>query len=173
MRFLLLIALIVATTGCQPKQEQIPPKIAALISKGDRKSLHETGVAYESGDGVQVNLVEAAKWYLEAASKGNIHSHYRIWSLWEDFSKPGMEPPFDLRQFEISRKAAIAGYENLAATKPDPEVFYRLGLLYDPGIGIDGDEANLSKKYLKRAADMGHQEAKELLKFIRDSQLEK
>lgn len=173
MRFILLVAVIAAALGCQPKQEQLPPQISALVAKGDQKSLHEVGVAYESGDGVQVNLVEAAKWYLEAASKGNIHSHYRIWSLWEDFSKPGMEPPFDLDQFETSRKAAIAGYEKLTATNPDSEAFYRLGLLYDPGVGIDGVEAKLSGRYLNRAADMGHQEAKELLKFIRETQLGK
>lgn len=170
IRYIILILLTFLLTAFQhkPVNLSIPPKIAALISIGDKKTLHEVGVAYHTGDGVSVNLVEAAKWYLEAANKGNVHSHYQIWRLWENFSNPGLEPPFDYEQFRISRKMAIAGYERMAKKKPHPETYYRLGLLYDPGVGIGGAEAALSDKYLAKAAEMGHEEAKEMLKFSKE-----
>jgi len=145
-----------------------PANIKRLIDKGSPTKLHEVGIAYEIGDGVPVDLEEAVKWYYQAAEKGNIHSHYAIWSLWEDFSGTDLDPPFPMEQFEKSRKTAIAGYEKMLENQNDPELYYRLGLLYDPGIGIGGVEEQTSKKYIRKAADMGHEEAKELINFIKE-----
>lgn len=150
------------------KESTLPANIKRLIDKGSPTKLHEVGIAYEIGDGVPVDLEEAVKWYYQAAEKGNIHSHYAIWSLWEDFSGTDLDPPFPMEQFEKSRKTAIAGYEKMLENQNDPELYYRLGLLYDPGIGIGGVEEQISKKYLKKASDMGHKEAKELINFIQE-----
>lgn len=166
----LLFAVIMISCGCsqESKEASLPIHIKHLIAKGDPIDLHKAGVAYETGDGVPVGLEEAVRWYYQAAKKGNIHSHYAIWSLWEDFSGTELDPPFPMEQFEKSRKTAIAGYEKMLESQKDPELYYRLGLLYDPGIGIGGVEEKISKKYLSMAADMGHNEAKELINFIQE-----
>jgi TPR repeat protein len=166
----LLFAVIMMFCGCsqESKEPSLPSHIKKLIAKSDPINLHEAGVAYETGDGVPIDLVEAVKWYYRAAKKGNIHSHYAIWSLWEDFSGTELDPPFPMEQFEKSRKTAIVGYEKMLENQKDPELYYRLGLLYDPGIGIGGVEEEISKKYLRMAADMGHEEAKELINFIQE-----
>jgi TPR repeat protein len=172
MRFMhvCLIVVIVCCIGCHKERDKspMPPYMTQLLLKGGPEELYEVGKAYETGRGTPINIVEAAKWYYQAASRGHIHSHYAIWRLWEDFSNLDLDPPFDAEQFNISRKAAIAGYEKMLETTNDIELFYRLGLLYDPGISVGGVEARLSKKYLTRAADMGHKRAIEFLSLRKE-----
>ncbi|MFZ2395319.1 MAG: tetratricopeptide repeat protein [Smithella sp.] len=145
-----------------------PSSISNLISDGSRTSLYKVGVAYETGNGVKKNLSTALKWYYEASVKGSVDAHYAIWSLWEEVSMSNIDCPFPSSQFDKSRKLAIEGYEHIAHNAKNPELFYRLGLLYDPGIGMDEPGVQISEKYLTKAAKMGHKEAKDLLKFKRD-----
>lgn len=170
----LLFVFVMLFCGCPQENKEAPlPHIKQLIAQGSPKDLHEVGITYETGNGVPADLVEAVKWYYLAAKKGNIHSHYAIWSLWEEFSGTELDPPFLMEQFEKSRKAAIVGYEKMLEKHNDPELYYRLGLLYDPGIGIGGIEEEISKKYLKKAADMDYEEAKELINFIQEFERER
>jgi hypothetical protein len=152
----------------QNDKSRVPLSISNLISDGSRTSLYKVGVAYETGDGVKKDLSKALKWYYEASVKGSVDAHYAIWVLWEEASMSNIDFPFPSSQFDKSRKLAIDGYEHISHSAKNPELFYRLGLLYDPGVGMDEPEAQISEKYLTKAAKMGHKEAKDLLKFKRD-----
>lgn len=154
---------------CKISQAQpIPVKVASLIQQNTSESLLQAGLIYENGEGVQRDIVEAARLYLLSASKGNFHAHYALWDLWEDFSaRNAPRPPFsDPYQFKKSGDAAITGYKNLVRKyQNDAEIHYRLSRLYDPGIGIEGKERKLHMKHLKRAAQLNHKEAIKSLKF--------
>jgi len=159
----------VALGFAQQNNKLITPSIINnLISDGSRTSLYKVGVAYETGNGIKKDLRTALKWYYAAAVKGSVDAHYAIWSLWEEASMSNIDFPFPSSQFDKSRKLAIEGYEHISHNAKNPELFYRLGLLYDPGVGVDEPEAQISEKYLTKAANMGHKEAKDLLKFKRD-----
>jgi|LSQX01.2.fsa_nt_gb TPR repeat protein len=170
MKKALLLSILFVLFGCnqQNTPDILPPHVSELISDGSGKSLYKVGAIYEEGDGVAVDLEKAVKWYYEASQKGSIDAHYAIWSLWEDFSGSNLNPPFPMSQFKKSRILAIRGYEAIMPESNNPELYYRLGLLYDPGIGMDDQESQKSKQYLIKAAKMGHKEARDLLEFIQE-----
>jgi len=156
---LLLIFLFVSSAFA----DGLSSKVNKLIQQNDKWSLYEAAEAYRYGHGAKQDIVEAARLYLRAGEKGNFHAHYDIYTLWDDFEEQYVEPPFSVRQFTISKNIAILNYERLLAKKPnDPELHYRLAILYDPGVGITGKEQNICKMHLKKAARLGHIEAKRL-----------
>jgi uncharacterized protein len=171
---IIVVTLLVVVLGCNQKNDKagLPPQISKLISEGSGVALYKVGIAYETGEGVSKDLEKAAKWYYEAATKGNVDSHYAIWRLWEEFSGSDLEPPFPSSQFTKSQELAIIGYKGMVKNSKDPELYYRLGLLYAEGIGAEGSKDRISRAYLAKAAEKGHEEAKKLLKFAKEFESE-
>lgn len=142
--------------------------VRKAIQEDSKTSLMEAAEAFQYGQGVKTDIVEAARLYLRAASKGNFHAHYRIYLLWSDFSEQFTEPPFSYQQFTISQNEAIKNYERLLLkNKNDPELHFRLAQLYDPGIGIVNEESKISAKHYRTAAKLGHKEARETLRMLK------
>lgn len=52
-------------------------------AEDEPKALYMIGVMYEKGEGVKSDYAEAAKWYQNAAEKGNASAQYRLGRLYE------------------------------------------------------------------------------------------
>jgi TPR repeat protein len=49
----------------------------------DARALYMIGVMHEKGEGVTVDLTDAANWFRKAADKGNASAQYRLGRLYE------------------------------------------------------------------------------------------
>jgi len=101
---------------------------------------YETGSNYETGDGVEKDVAEAALWYRKAAEKGHARASYCLAGLYEDGGE-GLER--DLNEAALwFRKAAEKGHANAQCD---------LGLLYKYGDGVEKDAAEAAFWYRKAA----------------------
>lgn len=142
-------------------------KIEKLINTNTAQSLQKAAFEYLNPDSNLYNIYEAARLLFLSAEKGNYHSDYWIFDLWPEFEESGVDPPFKYEQFSISKKRATKGYEKRLKTHPnEAETYYRLSLLLDPGLGLE-DEEPRSRRYLEKAASLGHKEAIDLLNFTK------
>jgi TPR repeat protein len=111
---------------------------------------------YQIGDGVTQDADEAYRLHCLAAEKGNYHSDYQIYSEFR-----GKDEPETMQQH---KEKAIAGYQRLAKKHPDdPEIYWRLAMLHSEGIGVDSSENTIAVNYLRKAAALGHEDARETL----------
>ena len=55
-----------------------------LAEKGDAVALHNVGVSYQRGCGVERSDAEAAKWYRRAADKGNADAQFNLAVFFRD-----------------------------------------------------------------------------------------
>jgi TPR repeat protein len=53
-------------------------EIAALAEQGFAPAQYSLGVAYDTGEGVQQNHVEAVKWYRRAAEQGHVRAQNNL-----------------------------------------------------------------------------------------------
>lgn len=164
-KLLIPMLIILFAFGCTTQQQR-PAHIQKLITDNTAKSLHEAAGLYEYGEGVQKNITEAAKLYYQSAKKGNYHSSYAIHRLREQLYTLNDKSPLEWEQIDESKKDAIAGYTWLLLKHPeDPEIYYRLGQLYESGVGENNQENKTSTAMMLKAAGLGHKEAMEYLIF--------
>jgi len=104
---------------------------------------YETGLNYETGDGVEKDFAEAAFWFRKAAEKGHAYAQYFLAWLYKDGGE-GLERDLNEAAFWF-RKAAEKGHADAQ---------YDLGFLYEYGEGLERD-LNEAKKWYRKAADQG------------------
>lgn len=121
--------------------------LASSACGGDEFAQYEIGLIYESGTGAPGDLKQAAKWYKRAAAR-----------------KSGTAPIF-LAPVGNQRTGWVMPIESGPASRGDADAQYRLGLLYLEGRGVEQSRKR-AKKWLKRAAKQGHQEAAWLLERL-------
>ena len=91
-------------------------EIRDLAESGDAKALFHMGKFYSNGNGLVRNLIEAAKWYERAVSKGDIRACHNLALM--KFRGEGIERDIDggLALFE---QAAVAGEPDSAEIAAD------------------------------------------------------
>ena len=110
---------------------------------GLAEAQYHLAFCYENGFGTDMNLEEAASWYLKAMKQGNAAAMCNLGAFFEN----GKFVKKDLRQaFNLYQNAAAQGYV---------QAMFNLGYAYDHGEGIDEDKGEAFKWYLK-AAQQGH-----------------
>lgn len=117
--------------------------LARCAEKGDQDAQYLMGMAFDKGDGVEVDLEKAARWFSLAAEQGQPFAEYRLGFAYQ-FGRGVMQ----------SLSSAIAWYRK-SAEHHNPEAYFALHNLYSRGIGVDVD-AKLAHRYLCDAASRGH-----------------
>ena len=118
----------------------ISDRLASSACGGDEFAQYEIGLIYEADTGTPGNLKKAAKWYKRAAAR-----------------KSGAAPIY-LAPVGNQRTGWVMPIKTGPTSPGDADAQYRLGLLYLDGRGVK-QSRNKAKKWLKRAAKQGHQEA--------------
>ena len=117
--------------------------LRAAAGGGDRLALHEIGVRYSEGRGVERNMEEAARWFARAAERGFAPSQYSLGSLYEK----GLGVPRN-----VERAKALYGE---AAEKGNARAMHNLAVVH--AMGGEGQAADLkaATKWFIEAAALG------------------
>jgi localization factor PodJL len=117
-------------------------KLRSAAVAGDAAAAYEVAVRYAEGNGVPVNLEEAARWYERAASKGVAPAQFRYASMLEK----GLGVKKDLG---AARRLYLA-----AASKGNSKAMHNLAVLYAEG--IDGKpDYGTAVQWFRKAAQRG------------------
>lgn len=120
-------------------------EIIALYQKAAEKKLshaqYRLALCHEMGQGVEVNVQEAARWYRKAAEQGHTEASYRLARCCEKLGK------------EKQLKEAVKWYAK-AANQGHAQAQYRLGLCFLHGKGAAAKkDAKAAGKWFRMAAN--------------------
>ena len=156
-----------------------------VAEQGDAEEQYKLGKRYATGDGVEVSASEAVKWYRKAAEQGHAEAQYQM-GRWYDgtlvinsntemhFEFCANEDEDDEEALKWYHKAAEQGHQDAkmwiknhdlwAAEKGDAEAQYRVGCYYLETQSFD--LSDMAADYFRKAAEQGHENAKEKLKEL-------
>jgi localization factor PodJL len=117
-------------------------QLNALAAKGDMKAERDLGLKYLSGDGVQADESQAARWLMRAAYRGEPTAEYWLGTLYAR----GHGVPEDAFQ-------ANHWYE-AAAQKGNRRAMHSFAVAYFQGWGVEKNYAEAAR-WFRSAADLG------------------
>ena len=120
------------------------------------------GNAHQYGEGAKPNLTKAEKYYRRAAKLGHPKAKESLGRLYEFAEKP---------DYRRARKWYTHAFKQHSITNPDiAYAAYRLGLLYERGLGCKKDIKTAYQLY-RKAAKAGCAEAQRALGYLYDEGL--
>src|SRR5699024_2236960 len=124
-----MVLLFVLTASLLAGCDYSPAKLLAHLGSADAQL--KLGKSYYSGEDVNQDYIEAAKWYLRAAEQGNAEAQIHLGYMY--YEGVGVE--------QDDSNAAFWYRE--AAKNNNAEAQYGIGFMYEEGIGVgqDFDEA--------------------------------
>lgn len=126
----------------EPELSRYVQRYIRAAEDGNSKAQLSLGYMYENGEQVEVDKVEAARWYRMAAQSGEVGAMISLGILYQDGDGVGR----DLTEAAIwFKKAAGAGNADAQQT---------LGYMYENGAGVVQDVAEAARWY-ERAASQG------------------
>lgn len=133
--------------------------VASLLlaaQDGDAEAQYLLGRCYGDGKGVEEDEAESQKWIRKSADQGFAKSLF-VMGIFEDMKDNTSEA-------EKWFKKAIPGVRE-AVEKGDSDAAFLLASAYAGGAGVEPDKEE-AKKLLRKAAEMGNEDAKEFLEAI-------
>jgi TPR repeat protein len=125
-------------------------EIRSRAEEGETDAQFRLGDAYNTGEGVSKDDVEAVRWYRKAAEQGHAKSQNELGFCYRD----GVGVSKDLSEaFQWFRKAAEQGLA---------EAQNELGFCYHEGEGVPQDDVE-AVKWFRKAAEQGHAMAQNTL----------
>jgi len=113
-----------------------------LAQKGNAEAQFKVGEMYESGRGVEKNMIEAKRWINKAAAQGNQAAGYKL--LYYDLQKNGVTK---------DNKAKLGDLQD-AARDGDGYAQYYVGLMHSRGVGLK-KSSNSALDWLGKASLVG------------------
>ena len=141
---LLTLALLTLASGPALAQNQpagIDPAVLAKANAGDAAAEFQVAGAYQQGDIVPRDFVQASAWYLKAATQGYTQAQYRLGLLYQQKESGIMKD--DAQAAIWLRKAADQGDASAQAA---------LAVCYTKGLGVPQDNAQAASWFQKGAA---------------------
>ena len=146
---------------------------------GNAEAQYKLGECYATGNGVEASASEAVKWYRKAAEQGHTEAQYQLGSWYdgrlvinnelcenenEDVEEALKWYHKAAEQGHRDAKMRIKQHDVLAAEKGDAEAQYRVGCYYLETQSFD--LSDMAADYFRKAAEQGHENAKEKLKEL-------
>ena len=113
-----------------------------LAQKGNAEAQFKVGEMYESGRGVEKNMIEAKRWINKAAAQGNQAAGYKL--LYYDLQKNGVTK---------DNKTKLGDLQD-AARDGDGYAQYYVGLMHSRGVGLK-KSSNSALDWLGKASLVG------------------
>ena len=150
--------------------------------QGHDGAQYNLGVAFAEGKGVTPDRTRAVKWWLQAAEAGNARAQYNLgvsYSNGEGVARDDVQavawwhkaatPPNSIvksqKAWHSAPKGTIVGTglgDSGRGENGNADAQYHLARMYALGRGVDRDNAR-STKWLRRAAEQGHDGARAVL----------
>lgn len=118
-----------------------------LAKTGDEAAQYRLARAYETGEGIEADLHKAVKWYKRSGRP-----------------KSGQTPVY-IAPVGGQSYGWVLNVTTGQASPGDPRAQFRLGEMYREGEGLRKSRSR-ARKWLKRAAAQGHEEAAQLLEKL-------
>lgn len=121
----LLVVVVFLTEISGAKADMVFDFQLKLAKKGNAEAQFKVGQMYETGRGVEKNIIEAKRWINMAAAQGNKAAGYNL--LYKDLEKNGVTKKNEAELADLQKAAADGdGYAQ-----------YYLGLMYSRGVGVN------------------------------------
>ena len=120
---------------------------------GNKFAQHSTASCYCYGKGTAQNLSEAFRWYKAAAEKGMPYSVYALAQMYE---KGEAVPPDEDKAHKYYSDALFGFLKIVSDGNVEDQLLYKLGRMFQRGLGTDIDIARAVRFYLQ-AADQHNQ----------------
>lgn len=122
-------------------------KQGAQIEPVEPDIYNAMGACYLNGvGGLKADREKAVEWFEKGISKGSLKAAYHLGLMYLEGSQGINKDP--LKAYILIQRAAVQG-------RPYPDAVYKLGYLYENGIGIPKDEKTAKKLY-EEAEDLGY-----------------
>jgi uncharacterized protein len=165
------------TTYSMLDYERAFPQLLSLAKKGVREAQARVGVMFLHGEGVPIDLREAAKWLRLASEAGSSEAHLELAETLKELGTPNdhQDALYWLTQAaerNVGEANALIGEMHLfgQGTKQnyaealrwfqrgadwyDPKAFYYLGLCYASGLGVARNDIEATKWFSLRGAPL-------------------
>lgn len=120
---------------------------------GNKYAQHSLANCYRFGKGTEPDLSEAFRWYNAAARKGMPHSAYALAQMYER----GDPMPQNDDKAQQYYRTALSGFLMLVQKEQaDDTLLYKLGRMFQRGLGTDIDIARAADLYRQAAESRNH-----------------
>ena len=115
----------------------------------DDKIEYKIAQMYHSGKGTIKNDPKAFQWFSLSASKGNAYAQFQVARMLEK----GEGIATNKRQAQMIYASALAGFLKILQEKPDADLLYKVGMMYESGLGTKRDLSTAKQYYAEAAAE--------------------
>ena len=115
----------------------------------DDKLEYKIAQMYHSGKGTVKNDPEAFRWFSLSASKGNAYAQFQAARMLEK----GEGIAANKRQAQMIYASALDGFLKILHEKPDADLLYKVGMMYEAGLGTKRDFSTAKQYYVEAAAE--------------------
>ncbi len=138
----LLVVVVFITEITAARADMVFDFQMKLAQKGNAEAQFKVGEMYESGRGVEKNMIEAKRWINKAAAQGNQAAGYKL--LYYDLQQNGVT---------TDNKAKLGDLQD-AARAGDGYAQYYVGLMHSRGVGLKKN-SNVALDWLGKASLVG------------------
>lgn len=104
---------------------------------------------FYSGNGTAQNYAAAAQWFSMSAERGDPYSQFQLARM----IQKGEGIPVDVLKAQLIYASALAGFQKILQGNPDPDLLYKVGMMYDAGLGTKRDLSTAKQYYVEAAAE--------------------
>ena len=151
----------------EPNYEEAFKCFMNLAKNGNSQAQYNLGVMYENGEGTELNIEKAIKWYRKSAENGDEDAKEALKDLELNRNRDKNKEAIII--YNLGMKDYRKGFYKEAFSKflnsaqlGNSQAQYNLGVMYENG---EGAEANIekAKKWYEKASENGDKEASDVL----------
>lgn len=122
---------------------------------------YRIGLMFFKGKGTALDIDAATKWLNLSSSKGNPYAQFQLAEIYR-------KGEWTLQNEEYARRlyfSALAGFKNILRSQPNSNLLFKIGTMYEMGLGVDRD-MSVAKSWYTLSANSSNEVASERLNQI-------
>jgi len=156
LKLILLVLFVFTANVAHTQADTLFDFQMKLAKKGNAEAQYKVGEMYETGFGVEENMVEAENWIKKAAGQGHETAEFKL--LYWNVRDNGITPD---TQADVNKLRMLA-------TAGNPQAQYYMGMMYAHGAGLKKD-LNKGMEWLSKAALVGVLEAERERELLQEA----
>ena len=152
------LAVLFSTGKEIPKDDLLAQKFYSMalagfitLDRGKPDADMERRIAqmFYSGNGTAQNYAAAAQWFSMSAAKSDPYSQFQLARMMQK----GEGIPDDELKAQLFYASALVGFQKILQGKPDPDLLYKVGMMYEACLGTKRDLSTAKQFYTEAAAE--------------------